>query len=96
MHLSESGSNLLKNRACLNVVVFMPIGNAVVARFHQFQGFLEQSFSNGSGLLLGTVESSSGSLCFLLVTASGAVACLVLRNMVVPGKIPLAGMVNKL
>lgn len=74
MQLSEPGSNLLKKMACLNVVVFMPIGNGMVARFHQFQGFLEQSFSNGTGLLLGTVESSSGSLCFVLVTTSGAVA----------------------
>lgn len=46
----------------------------MVARFHQFQGFLEHSFSIGTGLLLGAVESSSGSLCFLLVTTSGAVA----------------------
>lgn len=82
--------------ACLNVVVFMPIGNGMPAHFYQFQGFLEQSFSNGIGLFSGTVESSSGSLCFLLFTTGGAVACLVLRNMVVPGKIPQAGMVNKL
>lgn len=32
------------------LAVFMPIGNGMVARFQQFQGFLEQSFANGTGL----------------------------------------------